>query len=222
MDLDFQPPKPANQPPSPAFTPTPSDATTPVPPISQAPTEEPKQVAPVPPLPPFPEPPARKRSRLPLLLGVLTLAAGAAVVVLVVVPLINQPSQPQPTPPPSSLLPAPSPQPLPSPTTPAGRDAQRKQDIQKIGELLAAYLADSQSYPVVPSKEKLNNSSSITVKALVPKYAANLPVDPIDPDYWYGYLSGDGKSYELSARLEDSSDPQAQLVGSKYLYFLKK
>lgn len=111
---------------------------------------------------------------------------------------------------------------IPSTTTPSGRDAQRKEDIRKISTLLSAYYADNKIYPVSGELDKLNLSTSIVAKALVPKYVTKLPVDPLDPDFFYAYKSSDGKTYEISARIEDSTDSDATLIGSKYLFIIKK
>lgn len=176
-------------------------------------------------------PPARpKKSKLMLILGVLLLIIIIVIVVLLVFQARSKSTQSTLTnqtdlsfpPTASTPLTDTTNSTLPSASTSAGRDAQRKEDIRKISTLLAAYYADNQSYPISPSLDKLNELLSITAKALAPNYTAKLPVDPLEPDYFYAYKSVDGKSYELTARIEDSVDAEATLVGSKYLFILKK
>ncbi|MBU4480713.1 hypothetical protein KKH59_00140 [Patescibacteria group bacterium] len=51
------------------------------------------------------------------------------------------------------------------------------------------------------------NKNSSVYKALVPQFRKDeLPTDPKDPDFYYGYKSSDGKNYELTARLENLDD----------------
>jgi len=99
------------------------------------------------------------------------------------------------------------------------RDAKRKQDLSQIKAALELYKNDHDSYPVASQIDKTNNKNGVLAQSLAP-YIKNLPVDPKDPEYWYGYLS-DGKSYTLWCLLEDTSDPQGTRDGQWYKYIVK-
>lgn len=246
MDLDFQPenlpPKPASRQGGPekgAMPPTPQPAPASSQPVSMV-NPQPKAPDIPPPASVEPHPgmipnAPHKKSILPLII------IGAVVVIILVAALIliirsrqsqitdttsSVPSTSVPTFNDQSSLGATDSSSetttLPSSSTATGRDAKRKEDVRKISTLLAAYYADNQSYPAAPDLDKLNASNSVVGKALVPKYTSKLPVDPLDPDFFYGYTSKDGQTYELSARLESTTDSEATLVGSKYLFVIKK
>lgn len=243
MDLDFKPENtspissaPPNQSPASQSVPAPSATGSPGPQPAPMVGHEPTMTdtisavkgAPVSFEPPVPTtPPPKKRSLLPFLLIILFLALiGGGIFAYIQFFSPNSTSQSAPeTQAPDSAATSSSSETtrvLPSTTTQSGRDSQRKEDLVKIQTMVEAYFVDSKSYPIVATVEKLNSSSSIFLLALVPKYGANLPADPLDPDFWYGYKSTDGKTYELSARLENTEDKDAVLVGSKYIYYLKK
>lgn len=100
-------------------------------------------------------------------------------------------------------------------------DAQRKADLAKIHDALEQYYQNYSAYPESASVLKLNTTGNIIERLLVPGYIAALPKDVKDAEGWfYGYKSVDGKSYSLSARMEDTTDPAAKLSGGVYLYLL--
>jgi len=94
-------------------------------------------------------------------------------------------------------------------------DVQRKADLARIKTALKQYFSANQSYPVAATMEKTVDSAAL--KVLVPDYIAALPVDPLSPTSYYGYKS-DGKSFELTAVLEDKTDPSGMTTGSIFLY----
>jgi len=98
------------------------------------------------------------------------------------------------------------------------RDAKRKQDLSQIKVALEMYKNDHDSYPVASQIDKTNNKNGVLAQSLAP-YIKKLPVDPKDPEYWYGYLS-DGKSYTLWCLLEDTSDTQGTRDGQWYKYIV--
>lgn len=105
-----------------------------------------------------------------------------------------------------------------SPTAVLNRnDQQRKADLANIKTNLQKYFNDKQSYPVATTMEKTTDPGSVLAAALVPAYMATLPVDPLSPNSFYGYKS-DGKSYELSAVLEDLTDPSCMVTGKICIY----
>lgn len=100
----------------------------------------------------------------------------------------------------------------------ATRDAQRKDDLAKIKEALDKYYAAKGSFPTASQIVKTSDASSAIVSALVPTYIATLPNDPSAPEYWYGYKSLNDSSYELTARLEDTTDLAGKIENSLFIY----
>ena len=96
-----------------------------------------------------------------------------------------------------------------------GRDARRKTDLNQLGLALEEYRDNVGTYPISNQVEKTNNST-ILKSALVSTYITALPVDPQDPQYWYGY-SSDGYTYKLTSIIEDTADSGA-LKGSNVFY----
>lgn len=102
------------------------------------------------------------------------------------------------------------------------RDVQRKADLATIQTYLESYKADKGAYPVASNTVKISDSSSVVVTSLVSTYASDLPDDPkASEGYYYGYKSSDGKTYELTSRLEDTTDPAGMLEGTYFIYRLK-
>lgn len=101
-------------------------------------------------------------------------------------------------------------------------DEHRKADLVLIQTALAAHKQAKGSYPVAATLTKLNTASNILGISLVPSYIAILPADPKSIDGWYyAYKSVDGINYSLSARLEDSTDPEATNAGGGvFLYYV--
>ncbi len=95
-------------------------------------------------------------------------------------------------------------------------DAKRKEDLASLKTALKAYYTANQKYPIAATTEK--SSDSVALKALVPDYLSALPLDPLSPTYYYGYKSTDGLSFELTAALEDKTDPSGITAGSIFLY----
>lgn len=122
-----------------------------------------------------------------------------------------------------NLLGSKTPTPAPSITTPFSpvsvfnkNDSARKADLANLKTALLTYYNDKQSYPVSPVLAKASDPNGI-LKVLVPTYIVQLPIDPLSPNSYYGYKS-DGKSFTLSASLEDQADPSGVPVGNLYLY----
>lgn len=82
------------------------------------------------------------------------------------------------------------------------RDATRKSDLRQVKTALEAYRADQkpESYVVASNWTALGT-------ALVPTYIAKLPNDPLGGTSTYTYTSTDGKSYTMTATLENTKDP---------------
>lgn len=95
-------------------------------------------------------------------------------------------------------------------------DEKRKADVNSILAALASYRRDNHSYPISNTLLKLNTNDNMIVKALVPKYLSELPVD--SKTGWYYAYKSDGIKCSVSARLENANDPEGQLVDNILLY----
>lgn len=98
------------------------------------------------------------------------------------------------------------------------RDLKRKQALQSIKTALDLYKQENTQFPVSATITKTNDSLS-PLMALVTKYLAKLPLDPNDPNNYYGYIS-DGNSYILTSILDNISDSVGVKSGNYYLYKL--
>ena len=87
-----------------------------------------------------------------------------------------------------------------------GRDAQRKSDMRNIQTALRIYYNDYNQYP-----EILTFNSQWIVGDV--EYMALLPDDALAPDREYVYNRIDLDTYELSACLENKSDPKCPTGG---------
>ena len=96
-------------------------------------------------------------------------------------------------------------------------DATRKTDLINLKTVLNQYFLAKQSYPISATVSKTSDSDS-PLKVLVPDYLTSLPIDPLSPTNYYGYKSVDGKSFQLTAVLEDQSDQSGTTIGSFFLY----
>ncbi|MFA6493115.1 MAG: hypothetical protein WCV58_03195 [Patescibacteria group bacterium] len=118
----------------------------------------------------------------------------------------------------SSILPSTSPEESSSPTTTTNvNDETRKADLLKIKNALKEYYDSQNSYPVSATATKTSDSSSVLAEALVPAYLTNLPDDPAAPQFYYGYKS-DGKTFELTASLENMADTSGVGMGGYNIY----
>lgn len=100
-------------------------------------------------------------------------------------------------------------------------DARRVNDLVVISQALAAYNKDHSGYPSTEMKlVKLSDTENIVAKELRPKYLTVLPADPGTGGAFYGYRS-DGKTYELTAALENQNDPLCLVEGNLCLLKIK-
>ncbi|MDF1497942.1 MAG: hypothetical protein P1P85_01110 [Patescibacteria group bacterium] len=88
------------------------------------------------------------------------------------------------------------------------RDKQRVSDLRNLSSMIIKYKIENGNYPISVSASKLNESNGVVTKIKSANEESNLPLDPKHPIYYYGYTSVDGKSFELSARLENIDDPR--------------
>lgn len=90
-------------------------------------------------------------------------------------------------------------------------DAKRKANLADIRLSLEFYFSENGSYPASIDAVKLSDPNTVAHKDLI-KYtnSANLK-DPKDPEFFYLYRS-DGKSFEISARLENEKDPECAIT----------
>jgi len=96
-------------------------------------------------------------------------------------------------------------------------DAARKADLANIKTALLKYYNDKQSYPISPVLAKASDPNGVLKDLVTNGYITQLPIDPLSPNSYYGYKSG-GKSFTLSAALEDRTDPAGIPMGDLYLY----
>ena len=101
-------------------------------------------------------------------------------------------------------------------TTTNTNDATRKSDLASIKAALKKYYQANQAYPIATAVQKTSDATT-ALKVLVPTYIAKLPVDPLSPTKYYGYKS-DGKTFELTCVLEDTTDPAGIKTGTLYIY----
>jgi hypothetical protein len=100
-------------------------------------------------------------------------------------------------------------------------DATRKANLATIKTALENYKDTAGSYPIATELTKLYIQNNPVFLSLVPTYISSIPTDPKSAVGWYyAYKSTDGKSFSLSARLENVSDAQASMVGGVALYYV--
>lgn len=100
------------------------------------------------------------------------------------------------------------------------RDQTRKNDLQNIKAALEKYKAANGKYPVANSMIHLDAKDNVVQKALVAEYISAIPNDPKVSDGWYYGYTSNGKKFTLSARLENTADPQVTKVGDIYLHWV--
>ena len=90
------------------------------------------------------------------------------------------------------------------------RDSQRKLDLKLISTMAENYKMKTGSCPLSRTIAKLNEDNSVVHEVKIYN-DAEIPVDPNDPEYYYGYQSLDGETFELTARLENIDDSDCDL-----------
>lgn len=98
-------------------------------------------------------------------------------------------------------------------------DLTRKSDLGQIKQALLDYYKDNGSFPIAAQQIKTSDGKTTLANALIPTYLDSLPDDPSAPTNYYGYKS-DGKSFELTCVLENTSDPEGIQMGNYYIYKL--
>jgi len=89
-------------------------------------------------------------------------------------------------------------------------DKLRRDNLSNIARLAAVYhLEQKADLPVSAAYAKLSEDNPVTeyLRDALTKYGASAEIllDPKNPDYYYAYRSADGKTIELSARLENEA-----------------
>ena len=90
------------------------------------------------------------------------------------------------------------------------RDSQRKLDLKLISTMVENYKMKTGSYPLSRATAKLSEDNSVVHEIKIYN-DAEIPIDPNDPEYYYGYQSLDGETFELTARLENIDDSECDL-----------
>jgi len=102
-------------------------------------------------------------------------------------------------------------------------DASRKDDLQKIAQMLASYKEDNGVYPVAAKLIKLEEDTKFQ-DSLTPYLPLGITTwgyqDPLWPANYYGYQSVDGANFELSAVLQNANDEEGTQKGNLFLYIL--
>ncbi len=117
---------------------------------------------------------------------------------------------------------------LPSPdrslTSVEKRDRRRLSDLDLISSMLLQYRLKNGNYPVSLLTVKLNEDNEVVREIKSANYGRDIPVDPKDPEYYYGYKST-GDWFELTARLENvdnpNCDPGIKKKRNICIFFLK-
>jgi len=91
------------------------------------------------------------------------------------------------------------------------QDILRKANLRDIKLGLEFYFAENGSYPISLDPVRLNDANSPVYNDLIKYVTPSNLRDPKDPEYFYFYKS-DGKSFELSARLENLKDPECEIA----------
>ena len=109
-------------------------------------------------------------------------------------------------------------------TTPAKtNDSRRIADLNTLSFALKMYYAENKSYPVSHTLIRTSEKGSALYKSLE-EYGYMLPdgipVDPKEPEFFYGYKS-DGQNYELTAVLEDQTNPACVMEGEFCIFRIK-
>lgn len=92
------------------------------------------------------------------------------------------------------------------------RDAKRKAELNQITKALEVYYNDKGHYPLGAGTIQGCVNGAVCVGGASWQdengtiYMVELPQDPKAPSYAYNYISADGKSYQLYARLENNRD----------------
>lgn len=101
------------------------------------------------------------------------------------------------------------------------RDAQRKADLLTLQSALELYQFDTGAYPITGADIAKTNVTGNQLEALILRdYLIELPVDPLNEKYFYGYTSVDGAAYELWSIVETPNDPDAVLKDGYTVYRL--
>lgn len=83
-------------------------------------------------------------------------------------------------------------------------DIVRQSDLQVIASMLKFYKEKNGAYPVSPEVIKLSGYNRVIKDIESVNPDVKLPQDP-KKSYYYGYVSVTGKTFELTARLEDTN-----------------
>jgi len=101
------------------------------------------------------------------------------------------------------------------------RNEKRQIDMLAIQAALEKAYDDDNVYP--ESAEILDLSKPDTeVYEVLSRYLKEVPVDPLSPDYYYGYYCTGGEQYELTAIQETEKEPQVIMLTQSSIEFEEK
>lgn len=90
------------------------------------------------------------------------------------------------------------------------RDSARSNDIEQVKKAVELYYVDNGSYPSVGT-DNLGYPLSSLATALVPKYTAKLPTDPLGGSSSYQYVRGTVASSSYGILMPYESKPQCHM-----------
>lgn len=110
------------------------------------------------------------------------------------------------------------------------RDSRRKNDMRQIASALELYFNDKGRYPADDGSGKISgcgvgdtslcNWTSAMTDSKGTVYMVVLPGDPVGSyQYYYDSYGGQGKGFQLYARLENSQDVDLSRDGSGNVYY---
>ena len=98
------------------------------------------------------------------------------------------------------------------------RDTRRIEDIAQVKTSLELYFNDNGNYPSITGSNCLTNGWSQLKSALVPKYIASLPSDPLSGSYQYcSNMASNSQEYAIYAQMELSSSVPASSFKGDFL-----
>ncbi|MCK5122963.1 MAG: hypothetical protein KAQ87_02340 [Candidatus Pacebacteria bacterium] len=91
------------------------------------------------------------------------------------------------------------------------RDLERVSDLEFISTMVENYKMKTGSCPLSQTIVRLNENNSVVDEIKSANEDINIPIDSKYPEYYYGYKSSDGETFELTAQFENTADSRCEL-----------